>query len=668
MGREPRSAKASDMPTEEDCKRAQKFNPPGVLAIEYGMKKNNFYRNLGLMAGYLKNCGTTNQLHRIVNSVSDIFKQYDTMRRDVWEGATVPCATLFDFLEECKYDLQLSVLVNEKDIPSKEDIERVCSGIHELVAPLITCNVLVKVINRVPQHFAEVYQYSPAQLKYLPLFEDLHRAYALLRMWYYLNTENKMNDLRWTPRRQCSKNAKVIHYLDTYTAPPNEKIFGLKEELDTYFEPAKQAKEEDSYDQQYQTITGNLGTLDNPINETKVSQGIFHYAGIPILSQKEADMLDPDIDNLLTPLNRSLGLALTIATMLEQERIAWFCRLHLQPTLQARIFTHSKSINRRLAIYDLLYLSFMIGIQDMGKVVKPMKPTLVCIQSAASLGWYEDYIQHFALKLRIFFVGSCFNNPHVPGKSNITVHSFHQAMLEPENSPLFPYPDDQGRTVFIVPHSKLKEYTVEPLYKWGATGKTNSDCGKAMASTTVTTETEDPYLQAEAAKFDAFIVNHSSQFTKKLYRIVVDQAHIARRTSPDVMPVVTILNQDFTWLVAESPQPEEITDLSIYSHVLYNFERELDLSKDFLKANTLQKFEVAESDDELLELFNPLNIRRLAVDGHIKTEDAERTIPFLLQECMIQATCGSEVNRKRKREEDIEDSTAIRTEPGIFLW
>lgn len=282
-------------------------------------------------------------------------------------------------------------------------------------------------------------------------------------------------------------------------------------------------------------------------------------------------MLDPDIDNLLTPLNRSLGLALTIATMLEQERIAWFCRLHLQPTLQARIFTHSKSINRRLAIYDLLYLSFMIGIQDMGKVVKPMKPTLVCIQSAESLGWYEDYIQHFALKLRIFFVGSCFNNPHVPGKSNITVHSFHQAMLEPENSPLFPSPDDQGRTVFIVPHSKLKEYTIEPLYKWGATGETNSDCGKAMASTTVTTETEDPYLQAEAAKFDAFIVNHSSQFTKKLYRIVVDQVHIARRTSPDVMPVVTILNQDFTWLVAESPQPEEITGLSIYSHVLYNF-------------------------------------------------------------------------------------------------
>ncbi|KAM5470167.1 hypothetical protein MauCBS54593_004051 [Microsporum audouinii] len=538
-GREPRSAKASDLPTEEDCKRAQKFNPPGVLAIEYGMKKNNFYRNLGLVAGYLKNCGTTNQLHRIVNSVSDIFKQYDTMRRDVWEGATVPCATLFDFLEECKYDLQLSVLVNEKDIPSKEDIERVCSGIHELVAPLITCNVLVKVINRVPQHFVEVYQYSPAQLKYLPLFEDLHRAYALL------------------------------------------------------------------------PITGNLGTLDNPINETKVSQGIFRYAGIPILSQKEADMLDPDIDNLLTPLNRSLGLALTIATMLEQERIAWFCQLHLQPTLQARIFTHSKSINRRLAIYDLLYLSFMIGIQDMGKVVKPMKPTLVCIQSAESLGWYEDYIQHFALKLRIFFVGSCFNNPHVPGKSNITVHSFHQAMLEPENSPLFPSPDDQGRTVFIVPHSKLKEYTIEPLYKWGATGETNSDCGKAMASTTVTTETEDPYLQAEAAKFDAFIVNHSSQFTKKLYRIVVDQVHIARRTSPDVMPVVTILNQDFTWL------------------------RELDLSEGFLKANTLQKFEAAESDDELLELFNPLNIRRLAVDGHIKTEDAERTIPFLLQECMI---------------------------------
>lgn len=65
------------------------------------------------------------------------------------------------------------------------------------------------------------------------------------------------------------------------------------------------------------------------------------------------------------------------------------------------------------------------------------------------------------------------------------------------------------------------------------------------------------------------------------------------------------------------------------------FERELDLSEGFLKANTLQKFEAAESDDELLELFNPLNIRRLAVDGHIKTEDAERTIPFLLQECMI---------------------------------
>ncbi|EFR03710.1 hypothetical protein MGYG_06707 [Nannizzia gypsea CBS 118893] len=102
----------------------------------------------------------------------------------------------------------------------------------------------IKVIKRFPRHFAEIYKYAPNESKHLPLFEDLHRAYAVLRMWYHLDTENKKTKLRWAPSKEQCRPALTIHYLDSYE-PPKKELTDVAKLATKNPVPENQAKEKE---------------------------------------------------------------------------------------------------------------------------------------------------------------------------------------------------------------------------------------------------------------------------------------------------------------------------------------------------------------------------------------------------------------------------------------
>ncbi|KAF3481466.1 uncharacterized protein GIQ15_04225 [Arthroderma uncinatum] len=595
---------ADDWSSPKNIEAAKEYNPRGLSAIEFGMARSKFYYKYGLVAGYLKNCCDTQELRRIVDSLSDLFKQYDDIRQASWKS-TISCRDLFKFLRTCEGSPRLCAAINSEEIPS---IEAYTSDEFDC---LVTCNILVKVINRVPEHFAEVYEYSPMQKQFLPLFEDIHRAYALLRTWYKLN-EKRTTGL-WGPRKPQNKPAIAIHYFD---------------ELD-----------------------------DASINNVRAIDTMLSRASMPLLPlQQAATMLKVDVYNPTIFADEPSGLALLrpqligVATMLHQERISWDRRSNGQPTRQACILADQKGIGEGVEVYSLVWLSYTLGIQSEGDVTRPIKPTLICIEPDAVLRWRGDYIQYFQSHLRVFFVSPFVkkgNDPFSPMVS-IGFEEFYLAMTDPEKSPLFPSLSDRGRTAFIITHKALEVYIYESRIEHEKLEKSNLHNDDGILSTQVTdtdgvaTEAEDAELQAETAKFDTFFTKYHSPYAGSFYRIVVDGAHVLRLPKSRVSRAIKLLDPDFTWLMTATPLPDGARDFYGYSLLLYNKEWVLDLPKDFMDADTIRKFEYAKSYEERLELFNPLYIHRLSVNGQIDASDAASPIPVLLKECMIRRTCDSE--------------------------
>ncbi|KAK2813985.1 hypothetical protein FQN50_000389 [Emmonsiellopsis sp. PD_5] len=63
------------------------------------------------------------------------------------------------------------------------------------------------------------------------------------------------------------------------------------------------------------------------------------------------------------------------------------------------------------------------------------------------------------------------------------------------------------------------------------------------------------------------------------------------------------------------------------------------------------KFHTASTDEEKVELFNPLYIRRLATNGHMDPETAAVVIPKLLSMTLIRRSQQTVINGKRIGEE-----------------
>ncbi len=67
-------------------------------------------------------------------------------------------------------------------------------------------------------------------------------------------------------------------------------------------------------------------------------------------------------------------------------------------------------------------------------------------------------------------------------------------------------------------------------------------------------------------------------------------------------------------------------------------------SSDFTDLSTIGKFSEATQPHEKLSLFNPIHIRRLAVDGHISAVEAAVAIPAFLILRMIQCSVNDEID------------------------
>ncbi len=402
---------------------------------------------------------------------------------------------------------------------------------------------------------------------------------------------------------------------------------------------------------------------------------ILDHASLPThTTSQAADYLGLDVTRpaLFPELHSSVVLLshqLTgVSTMSERERKAYEAFLKNKPTLQACILGDNMGLGKTMEILALIYLVYRDGVQVKGPRVAPPAPTLVCIPPGIALMWYSDYNRFFSNHLKMYFVGSSFRHGADPMFQSICIDQeiFEQAVNDPKHSPLFRKPEDVGRTIFVVSHFTLTKFTLNQEVETTLLSQDNnvdeaqiSDLQanrKVMRTPKKTkpkvfnTEEEDATLVEQDNSYEKFLVNFSSRFPQKFFRVVIDEGSVVRNPSSGISRAVKLLEAPFLWIMSATPLLNKTRDFYGYSQLLYNVNWELDLSEEFFKQKTIEKFSKATDDDEFLELFNPIHIRRLATNGHLDPSVAAVVIPVLLRKCMIRRTADTVIDGKAIRD------------------
>jgi hypothetical protein len=401
-------------------------------------------------------------------------------------------------------------------------------------------------------------------------------------------------------------------------------------------------------------------TLDHASMKTHSTQLAASFLQV----DAERPALFPEVPRSLVLLPHQLN---GVSTMLEREREASNAVSQDIPTLQAGILADDMGLGKTLEMLSLVHLAHKQGLQVSGPRKAPPGPTLVCIPPAVALHWYTDYNRYFSNHLKMYFVGSSFRRGGDPVfKSHcIDREIFEMAIRDPANSPLFKDPDDIGRTLFMVSHFTINKFSVDKEIGDSTLSQDNEEHDqpavsdlqsdrkvvrtpkKARATESSTQEAEDATLVAVEQEFDTYLVNYTSRFPRKVYRVIVDEGHVVRHPGSGISRAIKLLQPSFLWLMTATPLLNKTRDFYGYSQLLYNNDWSLDLSRDFTKLSTLEKYEKAQSEHEVLELFNPLYIRRLATKGHLDAAVAAITIPLLMRKCTIRRTQFTEINGRQ---------------------
>ncbi len=427
---------------------------------------------------------------------------------------------------------------------------------------------------------------------------------------------------------------------------------------------AKQAEKYDLMDKN--EVGKDHSNVENVLDHASMETHTIEHAASYLDLDIDRPALFPGIHSGVTLLEHQMTVA---STMLDLERLAHAGVANKTPVLQAGILADDMGLGKTVEILALIYFAYQKGLQVSGPRIAPSRPTLVCIPPAVALGWYSDYNRFFCNQLKMFFVGSAFRHGSDPLFQSCCISSeiFRSAMKNPEKSTLFRNPDDIGRTIFVISHHTLTKYTVErsmlsqdnndaeqqPLSDLQADRKLVRTPKKTKCNPTPDEdEAEDQQLLAEESTFETYLVNYTSLFPNMFARFVLDEGHVVRHPNSGISRAAKLLAPSFLWIVTATPLLNKTRDFYGYSQLLYNSEWPLDLRDEFVRLSTVEKFEQAKTNDEILELFNPLYIRRLATKGHIDAALAALTIPVLLRRCMIRRTGHTKI-RGRKISESI---------------
>ena len=784
--------------TAEMIQKAKQNNPPGVRVVEYGLKKSDFYKDQSLVAGYLKNCANTEKLRELVGSLDHLFDEYAVLRMNGWTSKVIPnvedpgnpsSSALFTFLHRLRNNHAAAKLLNS--VSTEPDETKVCSvfdvadckHINDITGYIITTNILIKIVQQAHMHFEHGYVFDPENEVLMPDSEDLHRAYALLRIWSRMNEEGRKSKAVGKATKVQNNVAKPVHYIpkvdeETDNMDTSEDALGINAallEFEPPSEPPSEFEEVDTEDiisllekclntvdekeiadlerenaclppltlleqaslEKYasdhldirydkwakigidenaseedpnEAIKGIIKEVHNAAKrkekyaaakiaekakdsdegreegyeedgdddfdeEADIEETLDHASMKTHSSSQAAEYLGLDINNpaLFPGLQSSLVLLLHqligVSTMFDREKISFDLVTKGKPTLQANILADDMGLGKTLQILALTYFAHKMGIQSTGERVAPPGPTLICIPPGVALGWYQDYNRFFSNHLKMFFVGSSFRRGGDPLYQACCIDqvTFEDAVLNPENSPVFKNPDDVGRTIFMVSHYTLNRFTVtkkvereemlsqdniapasSPTHEFQTEKKrirTPKKSGPEQTSPEY--EEEDETLVQEGNAFETFLINFSSRFSGKFYRVVLDEGHAVRHPESGISRATKLLKPWYTWIVSATPLLNKTRDFYGYSHIMYDIHWDLDVTEPFTDLGTLEKFEKAQTADEILELFNPRNIRRLATNGHIDVTVAAVTIPILLRECMIRRTKETVIDGNR---------------------
>ncbi|KAK2786874.1 hypothetical protein FQN52_007618 [Onygenales sp. PD_12] len=226
--------------------KAKKYNPEGIRCIEVGVKKGTFYRDQGLVCGYLKACPNTQYLGDLLHQNEPLFEEYTALRMSEWGTAKQGSSStkdqripqflaFFSFLratrpnknavEHLFYSAAMRIDPNvvQDVLDSRNDEEQLA-----YCGFAITANLLIKLIKNIPEQFHSVWRQDSSNCEnYLPDTEDLHRAFVVLRLWTWLRDKSQNTDL---PERHIKNNpARPVHYMELSESgeiilPPTDEV------------------------------------------------------------------------------------------------------------------------------------------------------------------------------------------------------------------------------------------------------------------------------------------------------------------------------------------------------------------------------------------------------------------------------------------------------------
>lgn len=406
----------------------------------------------------------------------------------------------------------------------------------------------------------------------------------------------------------------------------------------------------------------NWFTLDHASMETMTLTKSCKYLGI----EYDNLCIIPSVASSLVLLRHQVT---AIATMLDLERMAYDCHFKDIPTLNAGMLGDNMGLGKTISILALVYFAHKLGLQmdNEDKRIDVNKPTIIVIPPACGLGWYLDYIQYFPNLLRIYFVGSSFRKGGDVKFQSVCIDKdlFVTALRTPQKSGLYRNNQDIGRTIFFVSHHTVTKYTLasttqlegegedllaadnNPAPSSAPQGELESGVKrvrKKPAKTFSRTGTEDMTLTQEREAYETFLINYKSKVEKKAYRIIVDEGHVVRHPTSGISRAAKLSKADYLWVVFATPLLNKTRDFYGYSHLFYDTNWTLTFSEDWEDKSIIKKFRSASTPDKNLELFNPWNFRKLAVNGHINATTATLIIPILLRRCMIRRTIYSETD------------------------
>ncbi|KAK2875147.1 hypothetical protein FQN49_001731 [Arthroderma sp. PD_2] len=288
-------------PTPEHIETARRTNPVGVHVVELGIYQYSFYRKQSIVAGYLKNCNGTAELRTIVTKLHQLFNEYGILRtgncRYTSAGPHQKAATtipsfkrLHRFLNNIRINTLALALVNADAMkPISSSVARSLSPrddetLTSLMGYVITANLLIKIIKQSPLNFDEVSTYSPENGCMLPNNEDMHRSYALLRIWSQINEDDGTTKWKGEP-------ARILHYFNrteshNQAKSPIDNMVLPDQSLLLDFEPPSIPPSEDG-----EAETDIIDTIEKQLNDAAGDRFIIErnhaLANLPTLTMLE---------------------------------------------------------------------------------------------------------------------------------------------------------------------------------------------------------------------------------------------------------------------------------------------------------------------------------------------------------------------------------------------